>query len=93
MSCACQNVPMGSYANQVALRPPWSDQLAGIDLCIADEILALWAAGVRTIESCCGHNQVKGYIAVPPEYEWLMEALGYARHPDNVRAFLPVRLD
>lgn len=28
-----------------------------IDQCIADAILAAWAAGVRTLGSCCGHGK------------------------------------
>lgn len=28
-----------------------------IDSCIADRIAAAWAAGVRTLGSCCGHGK------------------------------------
>lgn len=32
-----------------------------IDACIADEVLALWRAGVWTINSCCGHGRTDGH--------------------------------
>ncbi|ORU96128.1 hypothetical protein AWB94_31180 [Mycolicibacterium canariasense] len=42
--------------------PAWGDRRNGVpvDACIADTILALWAEGVETIGSCCGHNGVFG---------------------------------
>lgn len=90
MTCACVNVPMGSYDNQVALMPPWEGaRLAGIDRCIEAEILGLWDRGIQTIESCCGHNVAPGYIAVRrPEDYAAMAALGYVRHPDVPHVFL-----
>ena len=86
MSCACANVPMGSYANQARVVTPWGDAV-GIDRCILAEIRVLWAADIRTIESCCGHGTAPGYIAVTPECEGAMEALGYQRAPGAPHVF------
>ena len=33
-----------------------------IDACIADALLAVWAAGFRTLGCCCGHGQTSGGI-------------------------------
>ena len=39
-------------------------RIVGIDMCIAPVIDALNAAGVLTEESCCGHGEGIGYIAL-----------------------------
>lgn len=40
-----------------------------LDLCIAPVVLALWAADIPTLGSCCGHNQTgQRSVIVPPEY-------------------------
>lgn len=31
-----------------------------VDACIAEAIESLWAAGIRTRHSCCGHNEAFG---------------------------------
>ena len=44
-----------------------------VDECIADEVLALWKAGIWTMGSCCGHNDFwdrsiildEGVIVIP----------------------------
>jgi hypothetical protein len=40
-----------------------------LDLCIAPAVLTLWAAGIPTLGSCCGHNQLGWHreIIVNPE--------------------------
>ena len=86
MICTCENVPMGSYANQEAVLLPWGG-VAGIDRCILPDVRALWARGIRTIESCCGHGIVSGYIAVRAGDEPAMEAMGYMRHPEAPHVF------
>lgn len=75
-ACTCVGVAMGSYANQETVITPWGRRV-GIDRCILPDLRALWAAGVRTIESCCGHGLARGYIAVPPEHERAMIARGF----------------
>lgn len=90
--CACVNVGMGTYENQVPLHPPFPVRggVVGIDRCIADEIQALWALGIETCNSCCGHNTVLPMIIVAEADEARMEALDYSdwRHND-ARMFYP----
>lgn len=33
-----------------------------VDACIADIIAEIWDKGVETVESCCGHGKMDGYI-------------------------------
>jgi hypothetical protein len=76
--CKCVNVAMGSYDNQTALYPPFSpDKVVGIDNCLLEEIIWLWERGIVTLESCCGHNKVEGYIAVAEKSIEKMQELGY----------------
>lgn len=86
MACDCVNVAMGSYDNQVVLRPPFPVRggVAGIDRCISDEILSLWAAGIVTQASCCGHNRAPAFIAVADEHITRMEGLGYEHLPNHM---------
>lgn len=40
-------------------------KLVGVDKCIANEVIALWRAGIWTKGSCCGHNgKVKRSIII-----------------------------
>lgn len=49
-----------------------------LDRCIVPELKALWAQGIETICSCCGHgNDERSYIRVPAEEAGKMLALGY----------------
>lgn len=76
--CACKNIDFGTYANTVKLTISWGGgELVDIDKCLQEEILSLWALGIQTIESCCGHNKKLGYIAVKPQSVFLMQNLGY----------------
>lgn len=73
---------MGSYSNTETVVTPWNysngrPKWVAIDRCVLKEVQWLWANGVRTLESCCGHGQVDGYIAVYPEYIRRMHELGY----------------
>jgi hypothetical protein len=87
VTCSCVNVPIGSYENQEALVPPWGGRAVGIDRCILNEVRGLWARGIRTIESCCGHNKAQGYIAVDEASRGAIEALGYRPHPDAAHVY------
>ena len=92
-ACACINVPMGSYANQVEVPiPPHmvdyeASRLAAglaaticLDRCIAAEVQELWTAGVRTYGCCCGHNKGEPFINVHPGDAGRMKAMGYVVH-------------
>ena len=81
MMCDCVNVEIGSYANSVYMVYPFNGKWVDIDRCIADEILWLWAQGIRTEASCCGHNKVEPWIGVLPEYANQMRLLGYKEYP------------
>jgi hypothetical protein len=60
--------------------------IIGIDPCIFDEIKALWAKGVITYGSCCGHNLNQSMVNVADECIDTMLALGYVpNHPDPKR--------
>jgi hypothetical protein len=40
-----------------------------VDACIVDQVEALWAAGVATLSTCCGHNgQFDRHVVVVPEH-------------------------
>lgn len=80
--CRCENVPMGSYLNQTEKFIPWytpehKNKIVGIDNCLLDEIEYLWSKGVKTLESCCGHNSAWPYICVYSDSIDLMVWLGY----------------
>lgn len=77
--CNCKNIKPGSYANQILVILPWGKEYVGIDACILSTLHKLWNAGVKTIESCCGHNLTPGYIAVTEDSIIAMELMGY-RH-------------
>lgn len=94
--CKCVNVKIGSYVNQTVLDYPdwfWIESSlklkAGIDNCILEEIKSLWANGIQTVESCCGHNKALGYIAVLPEHVQRMLDLGYEPLLDRPEMFKP----
>lgn len=88
--CECSGVETGSYSAQVLVLSPW-DGAVGIDRCVLPEVTRLWSLGIRTIESCCGHGQAEGYIAVAPEHHEQMSRLGYApaSHAPHVHAWPP----
>lgn len=77
--CNCKNIQIGSYDNQVTVRAPdWSNHhWISIDTCIVDEIKNLWTLGIKTTGCCCGHNKVKPYINVEPQYHDIMMRIGY----------------
>lgn len=80
VTCGCVDVDMGSYTATVSVNVPWGDKHAvSIDACLVPEIARLWKLGIRTEESCCGHNKVTGYICVLDEDAEKMTALGYVQ--------------
>jgi len=81
--CDCENISFGSYVRTI---PVWYDarkRVVGIDICIVIEILNLWKLGIITIESCCGHNKSKGYIAVDEIFITKMLELGYKQDKEH----------
>lgn len=87
--CHCINIDFGTYANATAIKTP-TGKIADIDNCILDEVRNLWAKGVITHESCCGHNKAAGYIAVASESIPRMLELGYIAQPDQTDIFYPM---
>lgn len=98
--CACVDVEMGSYDNQVLLPlPPHMEQyrqnrmaagLSGdgipIDRCCVPEIKFLWSRGIHTRGCCCGHNKVPPMVNVAEESILGMIELGYETcHTDSSR--------
>src|SRR5690606_2748044 len=91
--CACVNVAIGTYANQVQLpRPPHmagrregtaSDAIC-VDACLADEVRALWAEGIRTTGCCCGLYALPGDIGGVDEDVLRMRALRHHTHTLNM---------
>lgn len=50
-------------------KPEWSERInntISLDACIADEIQMLWSKGVRTLSSCCRHNNGAPGIVIEP---------------------------
>lgn len=79
-SIDCARAEFGTYTGQVHAVTP-GGKLVGIDSCIFSEVTGLWEEGITTIESCCGHNKAKSYIAVVEKDIARMLALGY--QPDK----------
>ena len=95
----CVNINFGTWDNATRFEYPSHMQKlrnirvsAGlsdwimIDNCLIDEIKFLWSQGIVTIESCCGHNKARGYIAIDeryPEQVQKMLDLGYKREFKN----------
>lgn len=87
--CKCVDVNMGTNQRKTTIRNIWYDyqlttkEFIDIDTCLVQEIIELWECGIRTIECCCGHNKVDGYIAVVenPDTMDKMKLLGYVQYP------------
>lgn len=91
--CACVNVDVGSYDNQVTVEIPehmkeyrrlcdMEVMLICLDRCISDEVQTLWARGITTNGCCCGHGKFGAWIGVEPASVSSMEALGYEHYVD-----------
>lgn len=95
--CNCKNIEVGSYGNQVELKPPQhmveyqrnnggSDTIC-VDKCIAGEIKYLWSLGITTTGCCCGHNKglQYSYIGVDEKDIKRMKEMGYRVHFNPLR--------
>lgn len=96
--CEGTEKDFGTTKNKVTIKMPdaWDtdrdSRYFDIDSCMVPEISFLWREGVRTIECCCGHGKVDGYIAVDEGSERKMHNLGYVNIPfkkDRDDLFLP----
>lgn len=84
--CSCNNVKVGSYANQVEINRPShmvgrtegsKSSMICIDRCILEEIKYLWSLGISTTGCCCGHNVLEPYVGVIESDIPKMKKLGY----------------
>ena len=85
--CHCKDIDFGTYANTVTMLVPFDIySILGkkkptnhvcIDTCIATEIGFLWHQGVKTLNSCCGHNKVEPSVIVTDDSIERMKELGY----------------
>lgn len=100
--CDCKNIYFGDERNhaqrirvkipshmksykQARLKDGLSDLIC-IDPCIFNEIQSLWALGIITYGSCCGHNIVESMVNVHDNDVQLMLELGYIQnHIDKTR--------
>lgn len=82
--CGCVNIAMGSHGNTVPVLAPWWSEyrFLTLDRCLWREIIWLWHQGVKTRNSCCGHNEADATILVAEESIGRMESLGY-EHWEN----------
>lgn len=78
---------MGTFENKIHIKMPdyWEttrkDRYFHVDPCIAPEIVYLVINGVRTIASCCGHNEASCNVAVDEKSISLMLDLRYLNDP------------
>ena len=79
--CCTDDVEVGSYDNQLWVHAPAhmpKDSGYCLDVCVAEEVMSLWRAGVKTLGCCCGHGDHNlAFIQVPEEFP--LECLGYER--------------
>lgn len=81
MSCRCKSynrpdpradvpeivVTMPSHLAGKMGRAPGATTVC-LDLCIAPAVIALWAKGIPTLSSCCGHNVERRTIIVDRDH-------------------------
>ena len=53
---------MGTYEHVIDM--PINGRVRHIDYCVSDLVAALNASGITTVESCCGHGVMQGYITL-----------------------------
>ncbi len=76
--CNCKNIRGASKeAFDQMVQLPYQGKTVSIDPCIVDEIKSLWAVGIHTLGSCCGHNNHEGTICVHERDVFEMIELGY----------------
>lgn len=54
--CYSYNWTTGWVPNRVEVNP-FTGREVCLDACLADQVLRLWAWGIRTYASCCGHGR------------------------------------
>lgn len=91
--CNCKDIEIGSYDRQTSMKHPFETKRGNngwvcVDTCLVQEVAELWHLGIKTLESCCGHNKVDGYIAVENDDVEKMIELGY-KPTDRKQIFLP----
>jgi len=93
-NCECIHASMATYENTIILGyyPVMREYRANrakaglpengitVDRCLANEIIELWEAGVRTFGCCCGHNRSQAFINVGEEDFQKALALGYEKY-------------
>lgn len=80
MICFCDNVDFGTYDHTVSMKCPFIERNDGwvtIDVCIATDIAELWHNGIKTLNSCCGHQKLPASVIVDVKDEPKMIELGY----------------
>lgn len=83
MGCQCKDVDFGIYEAAVWVINPFTNRKTTIDVCVLAEVVYLWNQDIETVESCCGHNQTHGYIAVTDESIKVMKEIGYIAFKSN----------
>ena len=74
MDITCCEVP----ACTTPVLDPDGELIRNADWCVVPELMALWAKGIRTVCSCCGHGEDENaYIRVRAEDADSMLAMGY----------------
>ena len=102
----CEDIEFGTGYCAYAIYLPWKAKFnwedeskrvpkcVSIDKCLLPEIINLWELGIKTTGCCCGHNKLKPFINVAPEYIEKMKSLGYKvqfnpHNPDREDTFFP----
>lgn len=81
--CRSYNRPeWGGSTDEIVVTVPKRLQAPGretvcLDLCIAPSVLALWAAGIKTFGSCCGHNGAVPRTIIVDDVESAQTALPF----------------
>lgn len=75
--CNCKNIDIGSYANTIKIKSPFSNKYIYIDKCILNEIFFLWDMKIRTKGCCCGHNITHPTVVVDNKNIDNMIRMGY----------------
>lgn len=89
--CYCrQGVSGNDYSEQCIVE--YKEKRIQCDPCLVGELVSLWRVGIETVESCCGHNRVNGYISVRRKHVERMKDLGYQKCW-NAELFYPGRND
>ena len=66
---------------QTAALPGTARVFVRVDRCILPDVKAMWALGIRTVCSCCGHGGAPGYIVAAAEDAEKARAGGWEEAP------------